>query len=158
MPTYLWQDKLKREGKDPFQELLQLLANRQKDDVDCQVGTINWQNSVVYIQVLEGGVPDFLFCGHELNIKSEQKKHFAIRLFWLSISCKIGSFTTKVDLLFTGMFFYKPAKIFDCIFCKASFETASGRTIHLNTCKLKPSPVADLSCRESVNVWLKWSQ
>ena len=41
MPSYLWQDKLKREGKDPFQELLQLLANSQKDDVDDQVGTIN---------------------------------------------------------------------------------------------------------------------
>ena len=40
MLSYLWQDKLKREGKDPFQELLQLLANRQKDDFEDQVGTI----------------------------------------------------------------------------------------------------------------------
>ena len=39
MPSYLRQHKQKREGKDPFQELLQLLANRQKD-VDDQVGTI----------------------------------------------------------------------------------------------------------------------
>ena len=47
---------------------------------------------------------------------------------------------------------FKPAKILDCIFCEASFETASGRTIHLNMCKLKPSPVADSGCRELVNV------
>ena len=37
MLSYHWQEKLKREGKDPFQE--HLLAKRQKDDVD-QVGTI----------------------------------------------------------------------------------------------------------------------
>ena len=40
MPSYLWQDKLKRESKDPFQELLQFLANRQKDDVEYQVATV----------------------------------------------------------------------------------------------------------------------
>ena len=39
------------------------------------------QNSNIYIQVVEGGVPHFLFCGHELNTESEQKKHFEIRLF-----------------------------------------------------------------------------
>ena len=39
MPSYLRQDKQKREGKDPFQELLQLLAKKQKD-VDDQAGTI----------------------------------------------------------------------------------------------------------------------
>ena len=66
MPSYLWQDKLKREGKYPFQELLQLLANRQKDDVDDQVGTIivlfgKILMYIVYIQVVEGGVPDYLF-------------------------------------------------------------------------------------------------
>ena len=32
-----WQEKLKGEDKDPFQELLQLVANRQKEDVDDQV-------------------------------------------------------------------------------------------------------------------------
>ena len=40
MLSYLRQDKQKREVKDPFQELLQLLANRQKDDFEDQVGTI----------------------------------------------------------------------------------------------------------------------
>ena len=97
MPTYLWQDKLKREGKDPFQE--HLLAKRQKDDVD-QVGTIivlfgKILMYIVYIQVVEGGVPDYLFCGHELNTKNEQKKHFCNKIvfifrFWFSISCNIG--------------------------------------------------------------------
>ena len=64
MPSYLWQVKLKREGRDAFQVLLQLLANRQKDDVDDQVGTIIVLFSkilmyIVYIQVVEGGVPDY---------------------------------------------------------------------------------------------------
>ena len=100
MLSYLWQEKLKREGKYPFQELLQLLANRQKDDVDDQVGTIivlfgKILMYIVYIQVVEGGVPDYLFCGHELNTKNEQKKHFCNKIvfifrFWFSISCNIG--------------------------------------------------------------------
>ena len=68
MPSYLLQDKQKREGKDPFQELFQLLANWQKDvDDHC----IAWQNSDVYIKVVEGGVPDYLFCGHDTAVSAE---------------------------------------------------------------------------------------
>ena len=63
-----------------------LLANRQKDDVDDQVGTIivlfgKILMYIVYIQVVEGGVPDYLFCGHELNTKMNRRSIFAIRLF-----------------------------------------------------------------------------
>ena len=45
------------------------------------VHCIVWQNSDVYIKVVEGGVPDYLLCGDELKTKKEQKKHFEIRLF-----------------------------------------------------------------------------
>ena len=93
--------------------------------------------------------PDCLFCGYELNTKSDQKKHFAVRLF-LSLDFFIKlQYRLCLQVLFIcylQVCSLKPAKIFDCVFCEASFETARGRTIHLNTCKMKPSPVADFSC------------
>ena len=101
-------------------------------------------------RIVGDGVPDILFCG------SEQKKHFVIRLF-LSFGFIFNILQNRFSLqplliCYLQKCSFKPAKILDCIFCEASFETASGRTIHLNMCKLKPSPVADSGCRELVKV------
>ena len=34
MPVFLWKEKMKRLGLDPFNELLKLVAGRQNDDID----------------------------------------------------------------------------------------------------------------------------
>ena len=37
LPVYLWKDKMKREEKDIFGELLRVLAKRQEEDQDMGV-------------------------------------------------------------------------------------------------------------------------
>ena len=34
MPVYLWKERMKRMGLDPYKELLKLVAERQNDDKD----------------------------------------------------------------------------------------------------------------------------
>ena len=34
MPVYLWKDRMKRMGLDPYNELLKLVAGRQNNDPD----------------------------------------------------------------------------------------------------------------------------
>ena len=89
MPSYHWQDKLEREGKDPFQE------QSIEDD---------WR-------IVGDGVPDILFCG------SEQKKHFVIRLF-LSFGFIFNILQNRFSLqplliCYLQKYSFKPAKILD---------------------------------------------
>ena len=98
----------------------------------------------------------FFSVANNLTLKANRRMNFVIRLF-LSFGFIFNILKNRFSLqplliCYLQKCSFKPAKILDCIFCEASFETASGRTIHLNMCRLKPSPVANSGCRELVNV------
>ena len=52
LPVYLWKDKMKREGKDVFGELLRVLAKGQEEDQDQgvqdEVGTFFFCLTVLF--------------------------------------------------------------------------------------------------------------
>merc|ERR1712192_104261 len=72
MPVFLWKEKMRRENKDAFKELMKLIAKRQNED-QGEVDNANFGE-----RVKPDSISDCLFCADEFNSKSAFNRHLLV--------------------------------------------------------------------------------
>ena len=110
LPVFMWMRKTKKEEKDPFVELLKLIAWRQENDQEEE----EEQPNIPEADLPPTGAPSCLFCGKSFDSLAKKKDHMK--------DCESGK-QLKMN--------------HPCLFCGKSFPTKKGKTTHMNTCKPK---------------------